>query len=629
MALAGALALGSAVFAQQETPAAGLAQTAMRIWPDSFAMGAQSQARWSYDQGVILKGVEGLWKQTGDVRWFNYLQHSMDFFVQEDGTIKGYRPDEYNIDHINNGKAVLLLYRVTGKEKYRKAAMLLRNQLRTHPRTAEGGFWHKNIYPNQMWLDGLYMGQPFYAEYAKVFGEDTIFNDVTRQFALMERRSRDPKTGLLYHGYDESRQQKWADPATGRSPHVWGRALGWYGMALVDALEQYPAGNPGVDTLTGILNRFAASITSLQDKASGVWYDIPALPKEKGNYLEASASSMLIYTLAKGVRLGYLPAKYLANAKTGYAGLLQQFYKVEGGNANLHGTVSVSGLGGKPYRDGSFAYYMSEKVIVNDPKGMGAFIQAANEMDLVKNGLVGMGKTVLLDRFFNNEYRAEFGEQKRFHYTWEDMTHSGFATMGSLFRDRGAKTLSLDAAPTAANLKGANVYIIVDADTEKESAKPNFMTEESARNIAEWVKGGGVLLLFANDKGNAELAKFNTLASKFGIRFNEDNHNMVKNDQFEQGAVAIEATNPVFKGVQKVYVKELASLALSAPAQAIVKKDGLNVMATAKYGKGMVFAIGDPWLYNEYVDGRKLPADFQNHEAARALVQWALTQGKK
>lgn len=592
-------------------------------------MGAQSQARWSYDQGVILKGVEGLWKQTGDVRWFNYLQHSMDFYVQEDGTIKGYRPDEYNIDHINNGKAVLLLYRVTGKEKYRKAAMLLRNQLRTHPRTAEGGFWHKKIYPYQMWLDGLYMGQPFYAEYANVFGEDSIFNDVTRQFALMERRSRDPKTGLLYHGYDESRQQKWADPATGRSPHVWGRALGWYGMALVDALEQYPAGHPGADTLAGILNRFATSIIAMQDKASGVWYDIPALPKEKGNYLEASASSMLVYTLAKGVRLGYLPEKYLANAKTGYAGLVKNFYKIEDGGANLHGTVSVSGLGGKPYRDGSFAYYMSEKVIVNDPKGMGAFIQAANEMELVKNGFIGLGKTVLLDRFFNNEFRTEFGEQKRFHYTWEDMTHSGFATMGNLFRDRGAKTLSLDEAPTAANLKGANVYIIVDADTEKETAKPNFMTEESARNIAEWVKGGGVLLLFANDKGNAELTKFNTLAAKFGIRFNEDNHNMVKNDQFEQGAVAIDAANPVFKGVNKVYVKELASLALTAPAQAIVRKDGLNVMATAKYGKGMVFAIGDPWLYNEYVDGRKLPAEFQNHEAARALVQWALTQGKK
>ncbi|HEY0066626.1 MAG TPA: glycoside hydrolase family 88 protein, partial [Flavisolibacter sp.] len=230
-----------------------LAATAMNIWKDSFLLEGDKAAKWRYDQGVILKGIEGIWNATGNADYFRYIQKSMDFYVREDGTIKGYRPDEYNIDHINNGKLLLLLYRVTGKEKYKKASDLLRNQLKTHPRTSEGGFWHKKIYPSQMWLDGLYMGQPFYAEYAALFREDSAFKDITRQFVLMERHSRDAKTGLLFHGWDESRQQKWADPNTGRSPNVWGRALGWYGMAMVDVLDHFPSNHPGRDSIIGIL----------------------------------------------------------------------------------------------------------------------------------------------------------------------------------------------------------------------------------------------------------------------------------------------------------------------------------------------------------------------------------------
>ena len=208
-----------------------LATTAMTLWKDSFMLPGDKQAKWRYDQGVILKGIEGVWNATGEGKWFEYIQKSMDFYVGSDGRIKGYKADEYNIDHINNGKLLLLLYQVTRKEKYKKAADLLRAQLKTHPRTAEGGFWHKNIYPGQMWLDGLYMAQPFYAEYAKLFHEDSAFADITRQFVLMERYARNPKTGLLHHGWDELRQQQWADPATGLSPNVWGTGPGlvWHG----------------------------------------------------------------------------------------------------------------------------------------------------------------------------------------------------------------------------------------------------------------------------------------------------------------------------------------------------------------------------------------------------------------
>ena len=214
-----------------------MAATVMTIWQDSMATQPGRPVRWTYEQGVVLKGIEGLWKNTADKKYFDYIEKSMDLFVQPDGSIRTYKPDEYNIDHVNCGRNLLFLYKVTLKEKYLKAVQSLRNQLRTHPRTAEGGFWHKKIYPWQMWLDGLYMGEPFYAEYAATFHEDTAFNDIAKQFILMEKHARDAKTGLLYHGYDESRQQKWADKKTGVSPHVWGRATGWYGMGLVDVLE--------------------------------------------------------------------------------------------------------------------------------------------------------------------------------------------------------------------------------------------------------------------------------------------------------------------------------------------------------------------------------------------------------
>src|SRR5687767_9270075 len=270
----GFLMIMMAVDAQNTKWSEQLAATAMKLWPDSFVLEGDKTDKWRYDQGVILKGMEGIWNDTGDASRFNYIQKSMDFYVGEDGSIKGSKPGEYNIDHINNGKLLLLLYRVTSKEKYKKAAELLRNQLRTHPRTSEGGFWHKNIYPSQMWLDGLYMGQPFYAEYAMLFHEDTAFNDIARQFILMERHARDAKTGLLYHGWDESRQQKWADKETGLSPHFWGRALGWYGMAMVDVLDYFPEKHKGKDSIINILNRFAKAVIKVQDANTGLWYDI-------------------------------------------------------------------------------------------------------------------------------------------------------------------------------------------------------------------------------------------------------------------------------------------------------------------------------------------------------------------
>lgn len=614
--------------AQQTKYSELMSETAMKLWPDSFSLGKPgTPAKWSYDLGVILKGMEAVWKASGDAKWFDYIQKQMDHYVQEDGSIKMYRQDDYNIDFVNNGKVLLLLYQVTGKTKYFKAASILRTQLKTHPRTSEGGFWHKKIYPHQMWLDGLYMGQPFYAEYAQLFNEPEAFDDITNQFVLMEKHSRDARTGLLYHGWDESREQAWANDTTGRSPNFWGRSLGWYGMALVDALPYFPEGHPGVDSLTGILQRLAKAVVDFQDKKSGVWYDVVDMGYRPENYFEASASSMLVYTLAKGVRLGYLPETYLRAAKKGYRGILKEFITLrDGGGVNLEGTVKVSGLGGsKNYRDGSFDYYMSEPVIQNDPKGIGAFIKCATEMEMLPTLKQGKGKVVTLDNYYNNEYRADAtGRQVRYHYTWQDQSNGGYSFLGHIFNQYGARTESLGTRPTAETLGNTAIYIIVDPDTEKETRYPNVLEEPEINSIVDWVKKGGVLVLLGNDKGNAEFAQFNGLAEHFGIHFNENNELLVKQNNFEQGTIRLKERNKVFKRAYKLFLKEVSTLTVTDPAETLVQHGDLNLMVTAKYGKGTVFALGDPWVYNEYVDGRKLTADFDNYPAAQAWVRWLL-----
>lgn len=612
--------------AQAQTPGERLAKTTMKIWKDSLS------SKWSYDLGVVLKGMEGNWYRTGDATYFNYIQKQMDFFVQNDGTIRTYKQDEFNIDHINNGKLLLFLYRVTEKEKYWKAAQLLREQLKHHPRTNEGGFWHKKVYPYQMWLDGLYMGQPFYAEYAMLAHEDTAFNDIANQFIWMEKHARDAKTGLLYHAWDESKAQQWANKATGTSPLFWARAMGWYATALVDALESFPENQPKRKALIDILNRLIVAVEKQQDATTGLWKDVLNYdgPGKEKNYFEASASSQFVYAIAKGVRLGYVPAAKIAIAKKGYEGLVKTFIKEENGQTNLHGTVKVSGLGGKPYRDGSFEYYMSEQVIVNDAKGVGAFLLAANEMDLLPTLNAGKGKTVLLDNYFNAEKKKDItGTEKYWHYKWDEKSNGGFFLLGNVFNRYGVQNKTLSAAPTANNLKNANIYVIVDADNATENPAPNYVTDKDVNAIYNWVKAGGILVIFHNDKPNAEFEKFNKLSEKFGIHFNEDSRNHVEGNKFEQGALLINEGNPIFKTAKKVYLKEISTLKLSGTAKAIYTDKGDTIMAVAKVGKGTVFAVGDPWLYDEYTDGRKLPADFDNFKAADDLVKWLVGQTKK
>jgi unsaturated rhamnogalacturonyl hydrolase len=235
-------------------------------------------------------------------------------------------------------------------------------------------------------------------------------------------------------------------------------------------------------------------------------------------------------------------------------------------------------------------------------------------------------KKVLLDYYFNNEYKKDAsGQMKRFHYTWEDEANSGFSVFGSIFRQNGATTDSLSVAPTAALLKNAAVYIIVDPDTDKETAKPNYMQPEDAQVIYDWVKAGGVLLLMSNDSGNAEFTHFNQLPEKFGMHFNENCVYHVTGNQFEMGALYMQPESTVFKSAQKVYIKEMSTLTVTPPAKIDYKnKAGDIITAIARVGRGTVFAVGDPWFYNEYVDNRRLPPEYENYKAATDLAKWLL-----
>lgn len=614
--------------AQQKPLSQQVLATAMTTWKDSFALDGKP-ARWSYDMGVILKGAEGAWKNSGDVTYFNYIQHLMDFYIGDDGSIKDYKKEEFNIDYINNGKLCLLLYRVTGKDKYLKAANTLREQLRQQPRTNEGGFWHKKIYTNQMWLDGLYMGEPFYAEYAWLAHEDTAFNDIANQFIWMEQHARDAKTGLLYHAWDESKEQQWADKKTGTSPNFWARAMGWYGVALVDVLDYFPKDHPKRKALIDILNRFVTVVAKVQDSKTGCWYDILDQPGRKPNYVEASASSMFVFTIAKAVRKGYVPAAMISVAKKGYAGIVKQFIKTENGQTNFYGTVKVSGLGGKPYRDGSFEYYMKEPVIVNDPKGIGAFILASNEIEMLPTLANGMGKTIVMDNYFNRETKKDaFGNTVVFHYKWQEEDNGGFSMFNHIINKNGAATTLLDAAPTAENLENAAVYFLIDPDWPKENKNPNYIGPAHIEALYNYVKNGGVLVMMANDSNNVEFKHFNELATRFGIFFNENMRHDVISNQFEQGSLPMTAANPIFGKVKKVFIKQLCTQEIKKPATSIYTEKGEVLMSVSKVGKGTVFAVGDPWFYNEYVDGRKLPAEYENYKAGEALVQWLLKQAK-
>ena len=300
-------------------------------------------------------------------------------FISPDGKIQGYMAEDYSLDNVNPGKTVLALWQLTKDERYRKATEILRRQLDAQPRTSDGGFWHKQRYPNQMWLDGLYMASPFWAEYAKLFNEPTTsFDDVAKQIRVVASHTYDPASGLFYHGWDEKREQVWADKNTGTSPNFWGRAIGWYAMALVDALDFFPTDHPARTEIIATLKKLCDGVVKHQDKDTGLWWQVVDQGARQGNYLEASASSMFVYTMAKAVNRGYLARDYVPAILKGYDGIINKLIKTDGDRISLTQCCSVAGLGYG--RDGSYEYYLKEPVVENDLKGVGPFILAGIEL---------------------------------------------------------------------------------------------------------------------------------------------------------------------------------------------------------------------------------------------------------
>jgi unsaturated rhamnogalacturonyl hydrolase len=347
---------------------------------DSLIHYVEGRPKWAYDVAFLGMAIDRLGSL--DPKYSKYMEDWVSYFVQSDGSVTDYRLKEYNLDRIYPGRNVLTAYKRNPNESYRTAMDSFISQLESHPRTNTGGYWHKNIYPWQMWLDGIYMASTFMVQYAKEFNQPKWFDTAVSQATMAYEKTLDPATGLLMHAWDESREQKWCDPATGKSLYPWSRAIGWYTMALLDILEYLPSDHPGRKDLIVILQNSCEALVKVRDTRSGLWYQVLNHGGREGNYLEGSGSAMYIYVFAKGARLGYLDSKYRKIAETAFDDFIRELVTVdEKGLVTIKNICGGCGLGGKPYRDGSYEYYINEKRFDNDTKGVAPFILAAIELD--------------------------------------------------------------------------------------------------------------------------------------------------------------------------------------------------------------------------------------------------------
>ncbi|MDR0988526.1 MAG: glycoside hydrolase family 88 protein [Prevotellaceae bacterium] len=355
------------------------ADSEMQRFPEAYMLDHGKRPYFGYSQGVGCLAMLKMWKATGERRYYTYVETWADSLINDRGEIHLYNMAAYNLDFINSGKVLFYLYKETGNEKYRKAMDLLISQLKNQPRTLEGGFWHKLIYQHQMWLDGLYMASPFMAQYGATFHKPEWIDQAVKQFTLCHEHTYDAKTGLYHHAWDESKSQRWANPKTGHSPNFWGRSIGWWFMAMVDVLDYIPEGHEGRARIIGYIQGLAQTLPKYQ--VDGLWYQVLDCPQRKGNYPEASVTTQFMYAYAKAVNKGYIDQKYRSVAENAFEGLRKTLLKVEdNGTLTLTRCCQVGGLGGNPYRDGSFEYYIGEKIRDNDAKATGPFIMGCLEL---------------------------------------------------------------------------------------------------------------------------------------------------------------------------------------------------------------------------------------------------------
>ncbi len=340
---------------------------------------------WNYIDGCMIKAILELYHIKKNPAYLEFADAFIDYFVREDGSILSYDPKEYNLDNVNAGKTLFDLYKLTGKEKYRKAMDTVYSQLQGQPRTSTGNFWHKLIYPNQVWLDGLYMAQPFYMQYELTFNEGKNCQDSYQQFLTVYDKMRDLRNGLYYHAYDDSRESFWCDKVTGLSDNFWLRALGWYAMALIDTMEVMPESmKEEKENLGQIYHELIDSMLPYQDEETGMWYQVVNRGGIRPNYLETSGSAIFAYAIMKSVRLGFLDASYFAYGKKAFDGICEKYLSEKDGELQLGGICLVAGLGNKEMREGTFDYYMREPVVKNEAKGVAPLILAYVEVLLAE-----------------------------------------------------------------------------------------------------------------------------------------------------------------------------------------------------------------------------------------------------
>lgn len=343
--------------------------------------------KWNYTNGLVTLANQQLYDYTKEQKYWDYGLSYADQLINKEGKILGgYKLENYSLDLINSGKILFEIYKKTGEERYKKAMDTLHKQMEGHPRNSDGGYWHKKSYPWQMWLDGVYMADPFSAEYGAVFNVPKSIDDAILQAELIQKHTFDSKTSLNFHGYDEKKTQFWANKETGRSSHIWGRAQGWYCMALVDILDFVPTDHPKRKDLIKILQKVFTAVLKAQEKDSGVWWQVMDQPGRKGNYLESTCSTMFVYSFAKAYRKGYVGTQFLKSSRIGFKGIQKQFIKENtDGTISITKCCSVAGLGGKnpKDRDGSFEYYISEPIGDNDAKAVGPFIMAGIELQKI------------------------------------------------------------------------------------------------------------------------------------------------------------------------------------------------------------------------------------------------------
>jgi unsaturated rhamnogalacturonyl hydrolase len=543
---------------------------------------------WNDRLGTLLAGMDAVWYDTAGGRYYEFVRGSVDPLVFTDGTITASdRPSDL-CGRALLGRQILLLYRVTQDRKYYLAAKAMRDELGGQGNNGPG---RASLAQIESQRPGLCPVEPFLAEYAAVFQQPQDRTDITRQLALIARGN-----GVLRAESQDGVRSEMNEP----SSEVSLRNMAVLMTGLVDTLPYYPQSDPGRVQLLAVLNDTAVDVIHAQDSRSGLW---PQTQDQRTDTEAEGFDCLVTYALAKGVRLGYLPRVDLTRAERAWRGIRNRW----------HGDGDKRGLdGGDSNRE--FAV-------------TGAFLLAASEMTLQPRATEDLGSTVLLDGWYNSQTRKNAaGQTQLFHYKWDDYSDSGFSLFGHIFRSYGMTTAVLDSAPTIATLSGAKEYIIVSPDNPAKNPHPHYMNAADADQIAAWVRSGGVLLIMENDPANADIPHMDLLADRFGLRFNNVLVHHIIGDRIEMGRIDVSSAAPPFTHPHVLYMKDTCSLTLSKGAKPLLQWQGETLMAVAKYGRGTVVAVTDPWLYNEYTDGRKLPSEYDNFVAGTELVHWLLEQ---